>query len=132
MVSQRLAEEAIGSSATRRPVPTDRRLMAYGIGLCSWEIMGSQRHVVEVGARRVGGGGGGQGRHERALRLLGVTEVIRRSIEGGYPLHGTNVTGIDVLSEGRKAIGDEAVDRALAEGRSMSRAEAVAYATESE
>ena len=73
-----------------------------------------------------------QGRHERALRLLGVTEVIRRSIEGGYPLHGTNVTGIDVLSEGRKAIGDEAVDRALAEGRSMSRAEAVAYATESE
>jgi predicted ATPase len=123
-------------------------LMAYGIGLLLMgDHAGAREHVVEAlgmaheadvwagveGAlEALSSIESAQGKHERALRLLGVTEVIRRSIEGGYPLHGTNVTGIDVLSEGRKAIGDEAVDRALAEGRSMSRAEAVAYATESE
>ena len=59
--------------------------------------------------------------------------MIRRSgSRAASSSAGTDVTGIDVLAEARKAIGDEAVDRALAEGRSMSRAEAVAYATESE
>ncbi len=37
---------------------------------------------------------------------------------------------IDVLADGRAAIGDDAAERELAEGRSMSLAEAIAYAME--
>jgi hypothetical protein len=37
----------------------------------------------------------------------------------------------DHVDESRKAIGDETTERALAEGRAMPRAEAVAYARKS-
>jgi predicted ATPase/class 3 adenylate cyclase len=70
------------------------------------------------------------GRHERAVRLLGSALEIRRTIEGGFPMAASSFIGTDPVGDARKTIGDEAVDRALAEGRSMSRAEAVGYATE--
>jgi predicted ATPase/class 3 adenylate cyclase len=70
------------------------------------------------------------GRHERALRLLGSAQEIRRTIEGGFPMPASSFVGSDPVGDARKAIGDEAVDRALAEGRSMTRAEAVGYAKE--
>jgi predicted ATPase/class 3 adenylate cyclase len=69
-----------------------------------------------------------QGRHERAVRILGSFQEIRRTMEFTYPLAASSTLGIDVVAEARNAIGDEAVDRALAEGRAMTRAEAVAYA----
>jgi predicted ATPase/class 3 adenylate cyclase len=69
-----------------------------------------------------------QGQHERAVRLFESGREIQRKLEGGLQPGGTDVVGVDVLADARQAIGDEAVDRALAEGRSMSRADAVAYA----
>jgi predicted ATPase/class 3 adenylate cyclase len=69
-------------------------------------------------------------RHDDAMRLLGSAQQIRRGVEGGYPLVSSAVTGIDPLAEARTAIGDEAVDQWLAEGRSLTRAQAVAFATE--
>ena len=70
------------------------------------------------------------GRHERAMRLLGAAQEIRRTIEGGYPMSASSMIGADPVGDARKTIGDVAVDRALAEGRSMTRAEAVGYAKE--
>jgi hypothetical protein len=69
-----------------------------------------------------------QGQHERAVRLFESGREMRRKLEGGLQPGDTDVVGVDVLADARQAIGDEAVDRALAEGRSMSRADAVAYA----
>ncbi len=73
-----------------------------------------------------------QGQHERAVRLFESGREIQRKLEGGLQPGGTDVVGVDVLSKARQAIGDEAVDRALAVGRSMTRMEAVHYAAESE
>ena len=42
----------------------------------------------------------------------------------------SSLIGADPVGDAQKTIGDEAVDRALAEGRSMSRAQAVDYAAE--
>jgi predicted ATPase/class 3 adenylate cyclase len=69
-------------------------------------------------------------RHRDAVRLFGSAQQIRRGVEGGYPLASSAVTGIDPLAEARTAIGDEAVEQLLAEGRSLTRAQAVAFATE--
>ena len=65
-----------------------------------------------------------QGRHERALRLHGAAVAINESLGGAElpPLVD------DPVGPVREAIGDEATDRALAEGRAMSRDQAVAYA----
>ena len=74
----------------------------------------------------------GRGRHERAMRLLGSVQEIRRTIEGGFPMQASGFLGTDPVADARKAIGDVEVDRALAEGQSMTRAQAVEYATELE
>jgi hypothetical protein len=71
-----------------------------------------------------------QGQHERAVRIYGSFQEIRRTMEFTYPLAASSTLGIDVVADARKAIGDEAADQALAEGRTMSRAQAVAYATD--
>ncbi len=71
-----------------------------------------------------------RGRFERAMRLLGSAQEIRRLVEGGYPLAASSIVGTDPVADARRSIGDEAVDRALAEGRSMTRTQAVAYAKE--
>jgi predicted ATPase/class 3 adenylate cyclase len=71
-----------------------------------------------------------QGRHERAVRLFEAGREIQRKLEGALPLTAGELAGADVLAIARQAIGDQAVDQAMAEGRSLSRAEAVAYAIE--
>jgi predicted ATPase len=67
-----------------------------------------------------------RGDHRRAMRLFGAGMAIAESIGD------TGATApfqfADPVGDARKAIGDEATDRALAEGRAMSRDQAVAYA----
>jgi predicted ATPase len=70
------------------------------------------------------------GQHQRAVRILGAFQEIRRRMEFTYPLAAGSVFEIDVVADARKAIGDEMVDRALAEGQAMTGAEAVSYARE--
>jgi predicted ATPase/class 3 adenylate cyclase len=66
-----------------------------------------------------------QGRHERSMRLYGAGQAINVEAGGGEDaLWGVE----DPVAKAREAIGDEATDRALAEGRAMTRVEAVAYA----
>jgi predicted ATPase/class 3 adenylate cyclase len=75
----------------------------------------------------------GEGRHVRALRLLAKAEEVRATKEGDakYPVPASVFyPDIDVLRDARAAIGNDAAERELAEGRSMSLAEAVAYAME--
>jgi tetratricopeptide (TPR) repeat protein len=68
-----------------------------------------------------------QGDHQRAMRLFGAGMAIAESI--GDPAGTTTPFQFaDPVGDARKAIGDEATDRALAEGRAMSREQAVAYA----
>jgi predicted ATPase/class 3 adenylate cyclase len=68
-----------------------------------------------------------RGDHRRAMRLFGAGMAIAESI-GDPELTTTPFHFADPVGDARKAIGDEAVDRALAEGRAMTREEAVAYA----
>jgi predicted ATPase len=70
-----------------------------------------------------------EGRHERALRMVGAAEAINESTGGGHPPEA--MLG-DPAGDAREAIGDEDTDRALAQGRAMSRDEAVAYARKSD
>ena len=65
-----------------------------------------------------------QGRHERALRLHGAAEAMAEELGVAQlpPL------AEDPVAPARAAIGDEAADRALAQGRAMSVDEALAYA----
>jgi predicted ATPase/class 3 adenylate cyclase len=70
---------------------------------------------------------GAEGRHERATRLWAAADELRESI-GGAPSAVMKLE--DPTGAARKAIGDEAVDRAVAEGRAMDLDKAVAYAME--
>jgi tetratricopeptide (TPR) repeat protein len=66
------------------------------------------------------------GGYERAMRLVGAGEAIAQSIgDRDLPMP---FQFSDPVGASRKAIGDEAVEAALAEGRRMTREEAVAYA----
>jgi predicted ATPase/class 3 adenylate cyclase len=68
-----------------------------------------------------------QDRYQRALRLYGAGEAVAESVGGRDVPTNTFLFG-DPVGDSRKAIGDEAVEAALAEGRRMTREEAVAYA----
>jgi predicted ATPase/class 3 adenylate cyclase len=68
-----------------------------------------------------------EGRPERAARLWASAEELRASI-GGAPSAVMKLD--DPTPAAREAIGDEAVDRAVAEGRAMDLEKAVAYAME--
>jgi predicted ATPase/class 3 adenylate cyclase len=70
------------------------------------------------------------GRHERAMRLFGAAEAINESIGGGHPPE-AGMLG-DPVGAAREAIGKDATDRALAEGKAMARDEAAAYARKTE
>jgi len=72
-----------------------------------------------------------RGDHRRALRLVGAGMAIAESI-GDTDVTKSPFHFADPVGDARKAIGDEAVDRALAEGRAMTRHEAVAYARKPE
>jgi predicted ATPase len=67
------------------------------------------------------------GRHERATRLHGAGESAREISGAVSTPVGVRLIG-DPVGMARQAIGDEAVDRALAEGRAMDRDAAIAYA----
>ena len=66
------------------------------------------------------------GRHERAMRMLGAAEAIQESIGASHPQDAAMLG--DPIGAARETIGGEAIDRSLAEGRAMTREEAVAYA----
>jgi predicted ATPase/class 3 adenylate cyclase len=70
------------------------------------------------------------GRHERATRLHGAGESAREISGAVSTPVGVRLIG-DPVGMARQAIGDEAVDRELAEGRAMDRGAAIAYAHES-
>jgi tetratricopeptide (TPR) repeat protein len=72
-----------------------------------------------------------EGRPDRAARLLGATARIRDDLGGGVP---PNLAGLwgDPEGDARGALGDEAYQRARAEGYAMTMDEAVAYANEQE
>ena len=69
------------------------------------------------------------GRHERATRLHGAGELAREITGAVATPVGVRLMG-DPVGMARQVIGDEAVDRALAEGRAMDRDAAIAYAHE--
>ena len=67
------------------------------------------------------------GRHERVARLWGAAEAVREAA-GEIRPPAAALLVVDPLGTARQAIGDEAVERALAEGRAMDPEAAVAYA----
>lgn len=67
------------------------------------------------------------GRHERVARLWGAAETAREVTGAVRPPVADRLIG-DPLTAARQALGDEAVDRALAEGSAMDLDAAIAYA----
>ncbi|MGH2678543.1 MAG: ATP-binding protein, partial [Actinomycetota bacterium] len=66
------------------------------------------------------------GRHERAMRIFGSADSFTESASGFAeppPFQFADPVGV-----ARRAIGDDATDRAMGEGRAMPREEALAYA----
>jgi class 3 adenylate cyclase len=74
----------------------------------------------------LGSVGSAEGTYARAVRLVAAAHAARESLGGGPPPEW--LMPADVVGEARKAIGDEAVDRALEEGRAMSPDQAADYA----
>jgi predicted ATPase/class 3 adenylate cyclase len=66
------------------------------------------------------------GRHMEAMRLMGAARAVSSTTGASAPRLFLRIE--DVEEQARQAIGDEAVEQALAEGRNMSLDEAVAYA----
>ena len=69
-----------------------------------------------------------QGQHQRAVRLFASARQIQRKLEGGLGVAATDVVGFRCRCPRPASDRRRAVARALAEGRSMSRADALAYA----
>jgi len=67
------------------------------------------------------------GRHERVARLWAAAEAVREAA-GAIRPPAAALLIVDPLGTARQAIGDEAVERALAEGRAMDSEAVVAYA----
>ncbi len=70
---------------------------------------------------------GEMGRHERVARLWGAAEAVREAA-GAIRPPAAALLVVDPLDTARQAIGDEAVERALAEGRAMDPEAVVAFA----
>lgn len=67
------------------------------------------------------------GRHAEAIRVMGAAAALRESTGASAPL--LRMGQGDVQNIARQALGDVAVDEALAEGRRMTLEEAVDYAS---
>jgi tetratricopeptide (TPR) repeat protein len=67
-----------------------------------------------------------EGRHERAVRLLSAAMAIREGLGGATPSEWLMMG--DPVEDAKSAIGDDAVDRAVAQGRAMSLDQAADYA----
>jgi predicted ATPase/class 3 adenylate cyclase len=70
---------------------------------------------------------GEMGRHERVARLWGAAEAVREAA-GAIRPPAAALLIVDPLGTARQAIGDEAVERGLAEGRAMDPEAVIAYA----
>jgi hypothetical protein len=68
-----------------------------------------------------------RGRSERAVRLMGFPEALAEHT-GSTPPSVLLGDLVSQLAEGKTELGEDAVDRLRAEGRSMSADEAIAYA----
>lgn len=68
------------------------------------------------------------GRHERATRLWSAAQSARRLMGALQPPTAGRLLG-DPVGAARTAVGDEAVDNALAEGETMDLDTAIAYAS---
>jgi hypothetical protein len=66
------------------------------------------------------------GRHAEAIRVMGAAAAIRESTGAAAPL--TRIGLGQAQNAARDALGDDAVDEALADGRRMTLEEAVEYA----
>jgi non-specific serine/threonine protein kinase len=66
------------------------------------------------------------GRHAEAMRLMGAADTVALTTGASAPRLFLRLVELEPLA--RRAIGDEAVDEALAEGRAMTIDEAVEYA----
>jgi tetratricopeptide (TPR) repeat protein len=66
-----------------------------------------------------------KGEHERSMRLYGAGQAI--NVEAGGEEDALPWVLEDPVAKAREAVGDEATDRALAEGRAMTQDEALAY-----
>ncbi|HJP64730.1 MAG TPA: tetratricopeptide repeat protein, partial [Actinomycetota bacterium] len=69
---------------------------------------------------------GDRGAHERAARLWGAHLALRETTGGGAP-PSTQIMG-DPIPAAREALGDDAVDQLIEEGRAMDVEDAAAYA----
>jgi hypothetical protein len=67
------------------------------------------------------------GRHLQAMHMMGAAVNLKETTGASLPW--TAIPRREVEQVARRAIGDEAVERALAEGRRMTLDEAVEYAT---
>jgi hypothetical protein len=70
---------------------------------------------------------GEEGHHERAVRLGAAAQAAREVTGWVTPPAAQRLIG-DPVALARKALGDQAVDRAIAEGRAMDYEAAIAYA----
>jgi hypothetical protein len=70
---------------------------------------------------------GERGEHERAVRLWGAAQASREVAGAVMPPAAHFMIG-DPVAAARGVIGDDAVDRAMAEGRAMHYEAAIAYA----
>lgn len=68
------------------------------------------------------------GHHERAVRLWSAAQSARRLMGAIQPPTAERLMG-DPVGAGRAAIGDDAVDNAIAQGEVMDLDEAIAYAS---
>jgi predicted ATPase/class 3 adenylate cyclase len=85
-----------------------------------WQIEGGVAAILQLLASIETSGG----EHARALKLQGAAASIADPLgSGGFP-----AVGGDFLQRSREAIGEETAERALAEGRAMTRDEALAFA----
>jgi len=111
------AERMVGELAASRRVYREALAISVDLG-----------NMVLVGTMIVGYTflASGQGRHERAARLLGAAARIRRDAGGG-PLPELLRRLGDPEGDARRAIGDEAFERARAEGEAMAIEQAVSY-----
>lgn len=96
--------------------------------LDSLQLRGAGRNIGIMGAglNDVSALASSAGRHIDAMRLAGAAETLREETGASAPL--PLKVQADVEKAARQAIGDEAVDRALGEGRRMTLDEAIAYA----
>ena len=87
--------------------------------------------MASVFAGRAGGGGGKAGAWERAARLAGAAEALREA--SGYELEPADRAFRERYSaEVRAALGEAALEGAMAEGRALTLEQAMAEALESE